>query len=311
MKLNMTNHPLSVRGAGVLCGLMFLLMRAPTVGAPQDVEPSRPTVNRTVPEHTPPVVGWNLSANPSTQELRNVRMFVEPLVPTGSELSAEDNRQAAEALHAHYQRPVTDDFSDVEHFLANHPDSPWTPSLTFNLGMEYYQAGWYSKALAAWERAWLLLKDAKEPAPKALGDRAVGELALMYGRMARMGELSALLDSIKDRVIMGSAEERIVGAKLALWAAQNRPEAAYRCGAVALDRIRASQNFKAPGDLLICNARSTTNGQSLAQLARLSWDLGLNYRMAAREKSAAPLMPAVMHTKIGHYAALIKEKDGR
>src|SRR5208337_1222086 len=152
-----------------------------------------------------------------------------------------------------------------------------------NLGMEYYRTGWYSKALAAWEKAWLLLKEAKDPAPKALGDRSAGQLALMYGQVGRLGELSALLESIKDRVIMGSAEEQIVDAKLALWAAQNRPEAAYRCGAVALDRIRASQNFKAPGDLLIYNARSTTNGQSLAQLARLSWDLGLNYRMAARE----------------------------
>src|SRR5208282_5911847 len=118
MKLNMTNHPLSVGGAGILCGLMFLLMRTPTVGAQPDAELSRPTVNRTVPEHTPPVVGWNLSVNPSSQEIRNVRLFVEPLVPTGSEPTAEDNRQLAAALHAHYQHPVADDFSDLEQFLA-------------------------------------------------------------------------------------------------------------------------------------------------------------------------------------------------
>ncbi|HXP61986.1 MAG TPA: cysteine peptidase family C39 domain-containing protein, partial [Dongiaceae bacterium] len=311
MKLDMPNHSLSVRGAGIFCGLVFLLPRAPTVGGQADAPLSRQTVNRTVPAHRPPVAGWSLPANPSAEEIRDVRMFVEPLVPTGAVSSAEENRLMAEALHAHFSRAVVDDFSDLEQFAANYPASPWTPSLTFNLGMEYYQTGWYSKALGAWERAWALLKDATEPAAKALGDRAAGELALMYGRVARISDLSALLDSITNRVIAGSAEQEISTARLDLWAMKNRPEASYRCGPLALDRIRASRNFKSPADLLVYNARATTNGHSLVQLARLSWDLGLNYRMAAREKGAALLMPVVIHLKLGHYAALLEEEDGR
>ena len=311
MKLNLTNHPLTVGGAGVLCGLMFLLMRTPTVGAQPDAQLARPAANRTVPKHTPPAVGWSLAVNPSAQEIRDVRLFVEPLVPNGAGPSAEENRQLAEALHAHYQRAVADDFSGLEQFVADHPDSPWTPALLFNLGMDYYNTGWYSKALGAWEKAWPLLKDATDPASKALADRAVGELALMYGRVVRTGELAALLDSIKNRVITGSAEETVSAAKMDLWAIQNLPGAAFRCGSVALEEIRASRSLKSPGDLLVYNARSTTNGLSLAQLARLSWDLGLHYRMAAREKGAALLMPAVIHMKLGHYAALMKEEDGR
>ena len=311
MKLNMPNHSLSARGAGIFCALMFLLLRAPTVGARTEAPLSPQTVNRTVPNHTPPAAGWSLSWEPSTQDIRNVRLFVEPLVPTGAVPSAEENRQLAAALGRHVQRAVVDDFSDLEQFVANHPASPWTPSLTFNLGMEHYKTGWYSKALGAWERAWALLKDATDPAPKALGDRAAGELALMLGRIARTDQLSALLDSIKNRVIIGSAEQQISTARLDLWAMKNRPETAFRCGPVALDRVRASRNFESPAGLLVYNARATTNGHSLVQLARLSWDLGLNYRMAAREKGAALLMPAVVHMKLGHYAALLEEEDGR
>ena len=124
MKLNMTNHRLLVCTGAILLALMFLLMRTPTVGAQQDTELSRPAVNRTVPEHTPPVVGWSLPASPSAQEIRNVRLFVEPLVPVGAAPSAEDNRALAKAIQRHDRRAVTDDFSDLEQFLANHPGSP-------------------------------------------------------------------------------------------------------------------------------------------------------------------------------------------
>ena len=65
MKLNMTNHSISTRAAGILCGLMFLLTRTPTLGAQGGAELSLPAVNRTVPEHTPPVILPNRSCGMS------------------------------------------------------------------------------------------------------------------------------------------------------------------------------------------------------------------------------------------------------
>jgi hypothetical protein len=150
----------------------------------------------------------------------------------------------------------------------------------FDLGMEYYKTGWYSKALAAWAQAWPLLQPATEPPAKALADRAAGELALMYGRIGRMGELSALLDSIKGRVIMGSAEQKISGARQGLWTMQHRPEVAFRCGPLALDRINAYQDPPKAGSELVRDSKSTTNGFSLSQVAELSRQLGMNYQMA-------------------------------
>jgi RHS repeat-associated protein len=266
--------------------------------------------NHTVPVHSPPTVGFTLSNNPSTEEIRHVRLFVEPLVPVGAAPSAEENRQLANALHQYVQRSVVDDFSSLEQFVANHPDSPWTPSLLFNLGMECYTAGWYSKALAAYEKAWPLLKSATDPASKALADRAVGELALMYARIGRMNELSTLLASIKGRVLVGPGSDKVNGARQGLWTMQHNPEIAFRCGPLALDRIIAFQHPGKGGQLLIQYSSSTTNGLSLSQVAALSRKAGLNYQMAFRSAGAPLLTPAVVNWKVGHYAALLGEKNG-
>jgi RHS repeat-associated protein len=268
------------------------------------------TVNRTVPAHSPPSAGFVLSENPSEQEIRHVRLFAEPLVPTGSVPSAEENRQIADALRQHVQRPVADDFSALEQYVAAHLDSPWTPSLLFNLGMEYYRTGRYSKVLESWQEAWPRLQPATDPAAKALADRAVSELAEMYARIGRMGDLSALLDSIKGRVITGSAGTKISGASQGLWMMQHQPEIAFRCGPKALDRILAYVDPQKAGSELVRDSKSTTNGFSLDQVLDLSRKLGMNYQMAYRSNGAAFLMPAVVNWKVGHYAALIREENG-
>ena len=50
--------------------------------------PANPVVNRTVPAHSAPNVGFVLSENPSEKEIRQVRLFAEPLVPIGTVPSA-------------------------------------------------------------------------------------------------------------------------------------------------------------------------------------------------------------------------------
>jgi RHS repeat-associated protein len=238
------------------------------------------------------------------------RVFGEPLVSVGSAPSPRQNRELGEALRLHVQRAERDDFSAMEQFAARNPGSPWTAAVLFNLGLEYYDTGWYSKALGAWEKAWPLLKDANDPAPKALADRAAGELAFMYARLGRMGELSALLTSIEGRVLRGPGAEKVAGARQGLWTMQHQPEISFRCGPLALDRIIAYQNPGKGGQLLIQNSSSTTNGFSLSQVALLSQQVGLNYQMAYRTKGAPFVVPAVVNWKVGHYAALVREQDG-
>src|SRR5262249_7768894 len=143
-------------------------------------------------------------------------------------------------LKSYANRPRRDDFSSLTDFLKNYPKSPWNASLLTNLGLEYYQTGYYSRTLAALEQAWELCRAATDRKGKAVADRAVGELAYMHARLGRTAELDALLKSVEGRAFSGPATERISGAREGLWNMENRPEIAFRCGPAALHQIKSS-----------------------------------------------------------------------
>jgi len=90
---------------------------------------------------------------------------------------------------------------------------------------------------------------------------------------------------------------------------QNRPDVSFRCGPLALGSILAYSDPTQDASPLVLGARSSTNGFSMSQLARLSLDLGMNYQMAFRSPGAGPILPAVVHWKAGHYASVLR-KDG-
>ena len=265
-------------------------------------------VNRTVPKVGPPPAGLMFSAQPTPQEFFRARVFDEPLVPIGGEPTRAENAALATALLGYSQRIGPDDFSSLTRFLREHPGSVWSASLLTDLGIEYYNTAHYSLALEAWARAWALAKDAADPKGKAIADRAVGELAGLYARLGRMTELEPLLKSVEGREFIGAATELISGARGGLSEMKERPEVSFRCGPLALHRIMLSVDPQHPRTTIIFNSASTTNGLSLAQVAALSQKVDLNYQVAFREKGAAFLVPSVVHWKVGHYAALVRQE---
>ncbi len=268
-------------------------------------------VNRTIPRVEPPTNGLAFSAKPTAQELFRARIFEEPLVPVGGEPTATENAALAAALLGYSNRSSPDDFSSLTGFLEKHPKSPWNAALLTGLGLEYYNTAHYSLTMPAWSEAWRLAKDATEARGKAIADRAVGELAYMFARLGRMAELDALLKSVAGRVFTGPATERISGAREGLWTMQNEPGIAFRCGPLALHRIKLFLDPKNAGGDLIHTAASTKDGFSLPQVVALSKKLGLNYRMAFRDKGAAVVVPSVVHWKVGHYAAIVGQEGDR
>jgi len=303
------------------------------------------TPNRTLPNVSPPKTALEFSAKPSVEEMFRARVFEEPLVPIGGEPSAEENAALATALIGYSKRSGPDDFSSFTGFLEKHPQSPWRAALLTCLGLEYYNTAHYSLALEAWREAWALGKYAKDAKEKAIADRAVGELASMYARLGRMTELEALLKSVENRMFVGAATERITGAREGLWSMQHKPEISFKCGPYALQRILASDPNLLASSLEnarteIANAASTQKGISLPQVAELSRKVGLNYQMAFRlsssvaasRKSAAQttseqnaslsrgaaterrsdfIVPSVVHWKVGHYAALVRQEGDK
>src|SRR5580658_2321458 len=207
--------------------------------------------NRIIPAHSEPSPFLSLPDQPTDQDIQQVRLFSEPLLPIGREPTAQENRNLARTLEAYSQRGIGDDLSALEQFVAGSPDSPWVASLMFNMGMEYYRTGWYSKALACWEKAWPMMESSTDRSVKPLADRAVGELALMYARIGRMADLSALLDSIKGRVLIGPGQGKVRSAQQGLGTMRRNPEIAFRCGPCALDSIIAFEHPGQGGRLLL------------------------------------------------------------
>src|SRR5262249_55154866 len=148
-----------------------------------------------------------------------------------------------------------------------YPKSPWRAALLTDLGLEYYNTAHYSLALEAWNRAWLLAKDATDQKGKAIGDRACGELACMYARLGRMTDLEPLLKSVEGRVFVGPATEKMAGARGGLATMKDRPEISFRCGPLALHQIKLSTDPANAGTEIIYASASTKKGFSLPQVA--------------------------------------------
>jgi hypothetical protein len=249
------------------------------------------------------------SEQPTEQEIFKARVFDEPLLPIGGEPRPEENKALADAMSAYAGRTTFDDPSSFNDFLGRFPASPWTGSLLLHLGVEYYHYGYYSKALDAWEQAWQILQNSTDSKGKLQADRSLGELARMYSKLGRMDELRSLLTSVAGRPLRGPATTMIGCATQALWMMDHRPGSCFKCGPFALNSILAETDRMKAANPLIIYAQSTTNGYSLPQLARLSLDVGMHYQMAFRSPSAPWIVPAVIHWKVGHYAALLR-KDG-
>ncbi len=276
-------------------------------------ETSPVQANRTVPKVDPPRTTLEFSANPTEDEFFRARVFAEPLVPIGGELSAAENAALADALLGYAKRSGPDDFSSLTGFLDRHPQSPWLVALLTDLGLEYYNTAHYSLALEAWSKAWELGQNATEPDAKAIADRAVGELAGLEARLGRVAELEVLFKSVEGRVFIGPATDRINRARGGLRQMKERPEVSFRCGPLALERIKLSldPNQAAEAIEIIRKSASTERGFSLTQVAELSKKVGLNLQMARRDRGASFIIPAVVHWKVGHYAALLRQEGDR
>jgi RHS repeat-associated protein len=278
-------------------------------------------VNRTVPDVKPAKMGLDFSPNPTSHEISSARVFEEPLTPIGGEPTPAENAALAAALLGYAKRSGVDDFSSLTGFLAEHSNSPWRAALLTCLGLEYYHTAYYSLALGTWEEAWALGQAATDAKGKFLADRAACELAGLYSRLGRMNELEALLKSVEKRVFIGGVSERINLARESLWMMQNQPGVSFRCGPLALKsilradpRLRASCSTNAMMEIF--NAASTQRGFSLPQVAELSKKIGLNYQMSFRSSTGHPdrtdfIVPAVVHWKAGHYAAIVRQDGDR
>ena len=276
-----------------------------------------------VPQAQPGMLHFS-SANPKDGEFFQARLFAEPLVPTSNTVAMGENAALAQALAAFAQagtKPSTDAAERVvplRQFLAEHPTSRWGLALWLNLGLTYRKAGYWTRALEAWEQAWTAGKKTTLPAAHLLADRAVAELAELNARLGRYERLAPLFEELdaSGRDLRGAAADKLAGARQGLWMMDHEPELSFRCGPMALNCLRLAQDPKAGLEEKLFSAKSTRQGISLDQVAALSREIKRPMQMAFRTadkqgKGAGFITPAVVHWKAGHYAALVEGKEGR
>ncbi len=246
----------------------------------------------------------------SVAQLTAVSDLPLSLRPIGGTDSAADREDLAAALGDFRASQRQANIDSLLAFVTSHPASVWTPSVRLNLGFIAYNNGRFSYALNLWKDAWEGAKNDESLDGKTIADRALAEYGRMLARIGEKERLEEVLDVASARALKDSAEILMSSNREALWMMKNNPGVAFRCGPLALSSICKTLNIPIPQGYLD-STRSTASGFSLKEVKTISGSLGLNYQAAFRQPGSDVLVPSVVHWKLNHYGAIIKELDGK
>jgi RHS repeat-associated protein len=267
-----------------------------------------------VNKHGPRVTtyaGVQISAMPTDSDITYSHAFREPLVPVGGKTSSSENQSLGAAIKTYLQRKDDENVSALTDFLDQYSNSAWRASLDLNLAEVFFRTGNFSKALDAWQDAWDRTQNLNDTTGQQIANLAVGKLAEMKARIGRTDELDALYKQIKGRSMSGVAAQLLVQARSGLWLMQNRPQDAFRCGPSALQELSLATKGKIDHPEIIKQSRSTPQGIALSDVQALAAKIDMPMQMAKRTAGATFIVPAVIHWKLGHYAALVGQRDGK
>lgn len=248
-------------------------------------------------------------------QIRIVPGLDEPLVPTGRTTAAEDRALDRAISTFRDVRAIPTDYAETARpfvsFLSSNPQTAWRMALQTNLGLGYYRAGYFTRALTELTAAWEAGRNAKSPQAMALADRAVGELARMHARVGHASELEDLLREVAGRHGRGPATELIADARESLWLFRNEPGQSFLCGPMALKNLLKSLDAEPEKIRAMDDARSTPSGFSLAQVSDLARAAGVTHTLVYRAAGSAVPVPSIVNWKVDHYAAIVGKENGR
>jgi RHS repeat-associated protein len=252
-----------------------------------------------------------LGPRPSDAELGAVTVFPEPLRPVPG--ASSDVETEALALAVGEKSDDDRGIDAIERFTEVYPKSRWAPGIHLNLGTISYYTGYFQDALAHWKAAWELAKTGEDGTSQQIANQALAEYARMNARLGRMVELEELLKQAEGRTFMGDARVKIGGAAEGLWTMQHRPGVAFLCGPYALSNVAQAlrPDSAKTATAFVDKIQSPVTGFSVSEVHRMSAELGLALQIARRDPGAPVIIPAVVHWKLGHFGALVRETDGR
>ncbi len=246
---------------------------------------------------------------PTDEELMRVRLFSEPLAPMPGELAAGENEALGRAVETFAARTRQGDISALASFVSSFPKSRWSAAIFLNMGILQYKNGEFSQVLNDFDRAWDLSKSATTSPATFIRDRAAAEGGRMNARLGNRAWLDQFLLDANKLNISGSAGEVLRHTREAVSMMHSAPEKSFMCGPFALMNILPAD---VPAEIReeIRKPKSTAQGTSLALILGLSKKTGKDYQAAFRSPGAKLVVPAVVHWSVGHFAALVAERDG-
>ena len=236
--------------------------------------------------------------------------FAEPLVAAGPTTPAEDEA-LLQAAGSYDQRRDPDDFSSLTGFLAAYPHSGWRVAVLANLGIDYLHYGYFSRAIDAWEAAWSAGKGAADRRARALVDRAIGELLRLHAGLGHQDRLAVLLEDVGERPLSGSATEMVQYARDTLWVMRTDPRHLYLCGPTALKMLMLAQHATLDQVRFLNQVRAGPKGTSLNEVAQLADQAKVPFEPVFRNPGEKVPVPSIVHWRVGHFAAIVGEADGR
>jgi len=266
-----------------------------------------------------PIYGQSLdvsvSADQALQENRQLDSLggIE-MIPVGGEVSTDERGALLAALDQYWSGSDRENFTSLEQFLQQNPNTAYRAALLINLGYLAYHYGYYSRAVDFYEKAWALTKALpKTDSPgeqKVIADAGV-KLAGMYSRLGRRVDLENLLHELDPHPKWGADCYAYQLAELSAVTMKMKPEHAFNCGPFALWNIAKTNPESHINQSALLEAKATPDkGFSLAQLESLAKGVGLHLQAVRRNVGAEIPLPAVVHWKSGHYAAILEEKNG-
>lgn len=253
------------------------------------------------------------SNNPTDLEIQNCRVFFEPIIPLSAAGDPGENGSLSRSIQSFAEDGNPENLSTFIKFIQQYPKSRWVPSLEAAIAQQYFELGYFDRALAFWRSSWEKTKGQTSPSALAVGNQAISNLVYLESRLGQTDRLEKDFAEIGSRSLIGSVGQRIRIAKEALWAMKHHPDLTKKCGPLAVNTLANVQNQKPFGgiDPVIVKAASTENGTNLTQVYEWSKQLGLKMQMAKRSSGASIITPCVMHLNVSHFAAVTAKRGDR
>lgn len=203
-------------------------------------------------------------------------------------------------------------FSRLTDFVQRYPGSSWTPSVQAVLGLRCRDTGRQTAALDYWTKSWQATRQSQSGPGKEVADTALANWAHLLASLGRRGQLAQLLAEAQNRPVHEpTLAKRLSRAKESLSVMRDQPGAAYRCGTLALTQVaQVLQPSNRNVSALLDVPAPGTNGFTMTDLVELSKKNNLGLAPVARSGQTEIPVPALVHWRFFHYAAIVGQEKG-